>query len=154
MSEPDFILRPISFDDADVLRARGGLVCVADEYPGYPCRQCLQDAQIGEELILVSHDPFGTDSVYRSAGPIFLHRASCVSPPDDDSLPIQLTRRQLSVRSFDVEEMMIDAAVIEGSELDAAIKRFFGDRASHTIHVHNATRGCWAVAVQRRHPVG
>ena len=45
-----FMLRPISQSDADALRLGGGPVYVADECPGYPCRQCLRDAAIGDEL--------------------------------------------------------------------------------------------------------
>jgi hypothetical protein len=45
--------------------------------------------------------------------------------------------------------MMIDAAVIDGSDLEFALERFFADPGAHRIHVYNATRGCWAVAVER-----
>ena len=152
MSVSTFVLRPISPGDADALRLRGGPLYVADEDPGYPCRQCLRDAAVGDELILVSHDPFGTQSPYRSASPIFLHRTSCEPYVMESVLPEQLTRRQLSVRSFDGEEMMIDAAVIDGADLEFTIQRFFADSASNQIHVHNATRGCWAVAVDRAPP--
>ena len=149
MSDSTFVLRPISPSDADALRLRGGPLFVADEHPGFPCRQCLRDAAVGDELILVSHDPFETESPYRSASPIFLHRTSCQAYATETMLPEQLTRRQLSVRSFDDEEMMIDAAVIDGTDLEFTIQRFFADPASNQIHVHNATRGCWAVAVDR-----
>jgi hypothetical protein len=65
------------------------------------------------------------------------------------ALPEQLTRRQLSVRSFDRDEMMIDAAVIDGADLESTILRFFADSAANRLHVHNEPRGCWAVAVDR-----
>ena len=39
---------------------------VADEKPSFPCRQCLRDAEIGEELLLVSYDPFEIDSPYNT----------------------------------------------------------------------------------------
>ena len=149
VNEPTFMLRPISPSDADSLRRQGGALCVADEHPGYPCRQCLQDAAVGDELILVSYDPFRTASPYRSVSPIFLHRTSCTPYGNESALPEQLTRRQLSVRSFDRDEMMIDAAVIDGNDLEVTIERFFADPASNRIHVHNATRGCWAVTVDR-----
>jgi hypothetical protein len=149
MNDSTFVLRPIAPSDADALRLRGGPLYVADEHPGYPCRQCLRDAAVGEELILVSHDPFATESPYRSASPIFLHRTSCEPHAIGPVLPEQLTRRQLSVRSFDSQEMMIDAAVVDGTDLEFTIHRFFADTASNQIHVHNATRGCWAVAVVR-----
>jgi hypothetical protein len=149
MSNSTFVLRPISPSDADALRLRGGTLYIADEHPGYPCRQCLRDAAVGDELILVSHDPFGTESPYRSASPIFLHRTSCQPYVIESVLPEQLTRRQLSVRAFDRKEMMIDAAVIDGTDLEFTIQRFFADIATNQIHVYNATRGCWAVAVDR-----
>ena len=150
MRDSSFILSPITSEAADALRERGGPVYICDDHPGFPCRQCLLDAQFGEELILVSHDPFVGNSAYRSASPIFIHRNPCSSTFDDGEIPRQLTRRQLSVRSFDADEMMIDAAVIDGSNLDNTIERFFADDQSHKIHVHNANRGCWAVTVDRR----
>ena len=122
---------------------------IADAVPGYPCRQCLRDAEIGEEVILVSYDPFRSDTPYRSASPIFLHCADCGGPDDVTSVPQQLARRQLSVRSFDRHEMMIDAAVIDGDELAATMQRFFAEADTDHLHVHNATRGCWATAVAR-----
>lgn len=149
MNDRSYVLRPISPAEADALRMQGGPVSIADEHPGYPCRQCLQDAAIGEELMLVSHDPFTTDSKYRSASPIFIHRSPCPPYVEEGGLPDQLTRRQLSVRAFDGDAMMIDAAVIDGGQLEPTIDRFFSDGHTDHIHVHNATRGCWAVAVGR-----
>lgn len=142
-------LSPISSEDADALRRRGGHIYIADHKPGYPCRQCLRDADVGEEVVLVSHDPFTTDSPYRSASPIFLHRDACRPPRDLHEVPEQLTIRRLSVRSFDRDEMMIDATVIDGHELGDTISRLFADRTAQRLHVHNAERGCWAVTIDR-----
>jgi hypothetical protein len=139
--------QPALFDTevAHALRSSSDpIVYVADEYPGYPCRQCLRDAQVGEELILVSFDPFVSASPYRQAGPIFLHREDCSSNRDDSRIPDQLCRRQLSVRAFDADEMMIDAAVIQGNELDDLLHRFEHNPEMSFVDVHNATRGCWA----------
>jgi hypothetical protein len=134
---------------ADSLRARGGVPYVADSIPGYPCRQCLRDAQIGEELLLVSYDPFETDSPYRSASPIFIHRQPCGSP-DTSELPVQLTGRRLSVRAFDSGEMMVDASLIEGRDLARTIDTLFADETVDHLHVHNEPRGCFAARVDRR----
>jgi Protein of unknown function (DUF1203) len=150
MSQHEFTFTPIDPHIADVLRAAGGPTYVADSNPGYPCRQCLQDAKVGEILVLVSHDPFEHDSPYRSGGPIFLHRDGCAPYAGGTRVPDQLTIRQLSVRAFDDAAMMIDAAVVDGNELAQTINRFFADQHAHHVHVHNATRGCWAVRVDRR----
>ncbi len=151
LSTQSYVLKPIPNDAAERFRATGGEVYVADSNPGYPCRQCLRDADIGEELILVSHDPFDGDSPYRSASPIFIHRETCTIDvvAANERLPDQLTIRQLSVRSFDSDEMMIAASVIDGGDLEAMIERFFADPNSTHLHVHNAERGCWAVAIER-----
>ena len=149
MDTSTFLLQPIPAAAADSLRARGGPVYVADEHPGYPCRQCLRDAAIGDELILVSHDPFEQDSPYRSASPIFLHRDPCEPPRNGSALPTQLTRRQLSVRSFDRAESMIDASVIDGKDLGRIVAEFLDNEHADRIHVHNAERGCWAVTIVR-----
>lgn len=146
---PDYRLVPIDPDIAAELRSNGGERFIADAKPGYPCRQCLCDAEIGEALILVAHDPFSVDSPYRSRSPIFLHEQPCGPLSDVRVLPDQLTGRQLSVRAFDRDAMMIDAAVIYGTELDDQLRRFFDDEATTEIHVHNATRGCWATSVKR-----
>ena len=79
-------------------------------------------------MILVSHDPFTHDSPYR---------------------PDQLTARQLSVRAFDEQAMMIEAAVVAGTDLGQTLDAFFADTATAVVHVHNASRGCWAVTVRR-----
>lgn len=145
----DYRLAPIDPGTADRLRAAGGDRYIADATPGYPCRQCLRDAEIGEALVLVAHDPFTIDSPYRSRSPVFLHEQSCRPPADMTTLPDQLTGRQLSVRAFDRDAMMIDADVIAGTDLDATLRRFFDDDLTTEVHVHNATRGCWATSVSR-----
>jgi hypothetical protein len=149
MASPAFVLRPIEPDIANRLRDLAIEAVVADAAPGYPCRQCLRDAQVGDELVLVSHDPFSAASPYRSASPIFLHGEPCSPPTDGGVLPDQLTTRQLSVRSFDGCEMMLDAAVIDGTSLATTIEGLFADERAARIHVHNASGGCWAVAVDR-----
>lgn len=144
----DFVLSGLEASVADELRARGGIAYVADEHPGFPCRQCLRDAEIGEELILTSYDPFDGSSPYRSASPIFLHRHPC-RRDDSTELPEQLTRRRLSVRAFDDAEMMVDAALIDGDDLAATIDALLENAAVDHVHIHNEPRGCYAARIDR-----
>ena len=149
-----FAISPISPVDANRLRAAGGKHYVVDAQPGFPCRQCLRDADIGDDMILVSHDPFtatapDTASPYRSASPIFLHRDDCGEPVPTAELPSQLTVRQLSVRSFDENEMIIDATVIDGEDLASTIDEMFANELSQMLHVHNAQRCRYAARIDR-----
>lgn len=148
-------LDPVDTETATRLRADGGVRYTADSKPGYPCRQCLRDAEVGESLILVAHDPFDASaaSAYRSTSPIFLHEEPCTPPSDLAVLPDQLTVRQLSVRAFDADAVMIDADVIAGADLDRTLTRFFSTDETDHVQVHNASRGCWATNVRRVLPL-
>lgn len=142
-------LDPIDRVTADRLRARGGQPRVAGAHPGYPCRQCLRDAQVGDELVLVSHDPFEGDSPYRAPTAIFLHRHDCGAPDPGPALPAQLARRRLAVRAYDAAQMMTEARIVDGVDLPTAVDELFQDAAVQRLDLHNAARGCWAASVRR-----
>lgn len=140
------------------LRDTATVVRVADESPGYPCRACLRDAAVGEELVLVSHDPFaGWDaaesSPYRSASPIYLHRRDCSAEVDRAAVPDQLVRRRLSVRAFDERAMMLDGRVVEGVELATTLDELATLPGVAKVFVHNAGPGCFAAIVHIDEPV-
>jgi hypothetical protein len=145
-----FAIRPFDAKLASQLRSEhDSVVYIADEFPGYPCRQCLRDAKVGEELLLVSFDPFNLASPYRSASPIFIHRKTRIGDQDTSEIPEQLGRRHLSVRAFDGHEMMIDAKVIQGVDLAELLSIMFAQADTSYVDIHNASRGCWAARVDR-----
>jgi hypothetical protein len=148
MTNSTFIPAGIDPVTADELRGAGGITYIVDSKPGYPCRQCLGDAEIGEEVLLVSYDPFTASSPYRCASPIFIHSTPC-TPHTSPDLPPQLTRNQKSVRAFDGAAMMLDAALIDGKDLSATIERLFANPEVEVLHVHNEPRGCWAARFER-----
>lgn len=121
---------------------------VVDEPDAYPCRRCLTDALPGERVRLLSYDPFTGDSPYRHPGPIFVHDSECER--DDDAVPAQLTRRQLSLRSFDAQHLMRSGEVVEGTLLLERATQLLVDPDIAYIHVHNAGPGCFAARVDRR----
>jgi hypothetical protein len=124
----------------------GAVRVVADEPHSYPCRRCLQDAEVGEPLLLLSYDPFLGPSPYAGPGPIYVHQRAC-SPYDADGIPRQLTRRLLSVRAYDERHMLVDADVTEGTELATVAERLLS--AAAYLHVHNARPGCFAARIER-----
>lgn len=142
-----FTIDAIPADVAAHLRAGATVVRVADESPAYPCRQCLRDAEVGEELVLVSYDPFDTDSPYRSASPIFLHRDDCSDRRDPSAVPDQLVRRRLSVRTYDAAAMMLDGRVVDGGDLADTLDEVLAISGAERAHVHNAGPGCFAAVV-------
>ena len=66
-----------------------------------------------------------------------------------NQVPDALRRRLLSLRAFDAAGMMVDADVVEGTQIEGLIERLFGDPAADFIQVHHARRGCYAARVER-----
>jgi len=121
----------------------------ADAKPGFPCRVTLEDAEPGEELLLVNYEHLPVASPYRSRHAIFVREGVETPAVYENVVPEVLARRLLSVRSFDDAGMMRDADVVDGSALEPLIARMFEDERTAYLHVHNAKRGCFAARVDR-----
>jgi hypothetical protein len=116
---------------------------------GYPCRISLEDAPVGEEVLLLPFTHQDTRSPYRASGPIFVRRGQREAARMTGALPPYLTRRPLSVRAYDAEDEMVDAEVVDGSEADAVIRRYLARNDVSYLHIHFARRGCYACRVDR-----
>ena len=122
---------------------------VADSRPGYPCRVSLQDAAIGEKVLLMNYEHQSRPGPYRSGHAIFVREWATQATPDRNEIPEVLQHRLLAVRAFDTAGMMIDADVVDGSDLGALICRMFESRSVDYLHIHNAKPGCYAATVRR-----
>ena len=131
------------------LRATGGRRMVVDKKPGYPCRVSLVDAEPGEEVLLIPFTHQDVNSPYRSTGPIFVRVNAETAKLDVDEIPAMLKFRQLSIRAYDAADMMVGSEVLEGSELEETIWRYFGDNRVEYLHLHNARPGCYNCRVER-----
>ena len=131
------------------LAERGMCRMTADEKPGFPCRVSLEDAEPGEQLILLPFEHQDAHSPYRASGPIFV-RETAREPFDAiDVVPPVLRGRQLSMRGYDRSDCIVEADVIDGNEAEQAIARFFANPEVAYLHVHNAKRGCFACRIER-----
>jgi hypothetical protein len=130
------------------LAAAGTQRVRVSEKPAAPCRISLDDAEVGESVLLLSHAHQPADTPYRQQGPIFI-RETTHRFEADNVIPPALARRTLSLRAFDAEHMMIDADLTEGADAAALIERMFANAAVAYIHAHYARRGCFAALVER-----
>ena len=136
------------FDLADAeLKARGVERVVVESKPSAPCRISLDDAEIGETVLLLNYLHQPADTPYRQQGPIFVRRGC--APFDANRLGPALARRPLSLRAFDANGSMIDADLAEGAAIEPTIERFFANPATAYIHAHYAKRGCFAARIDR-----
>lgn len=145
--EPD-AFQPLFALDDEALAARGVRRQTADHTPGFPCRVSLEDAEPGEEVLLLNFEHHAVDSPYRAAGPIFVRRGA-VRFSAVNVVPPVLRPRLLSLRAYDARGTMVGADVREGADFEAAIERLFEDPSAAYVHVHNAKPGCFACRVDR-----
>jgi hypothetical protein len=142
----DFIVHALPAGEADHSGPTGRHV-VADG-PS-PCRRCLRNAAAGDELILLPYDPFTVRSPYTGEGPVYVHANGCEPHrPEAGVLPEQVDGRVFSVRSYDEEAMMVDAAVVPGDELAGRARELL-DGGAAFVHAHFAGPGCFAFRIDR-----
>src|ERR1700677_1729651 len=122
---------------------------VADSKPGFPCRVSLEDAEVGEELLLLPFEHQPAASPYRSSGPIFVRKAALQAAVEPGVIQDYVRTRLMSVRVYDAAHQMIDAAVCPGSETARVIDSMLSRGEAAYIHLHNAGRGCFSCAVRR-----
>jgi hypothetical protein len=121
----------------------------ATESPGFPCRVSLDDAGMGEELLLLPYLHQPAASPYRASGPIFVRRNARQQKAPVGELPRYVTSRLMSVRAYDASHMMVAASVCEGAAAAAEIQECFARDDVAYIHLHNAKQGCFSALVIR-----
>lgn len=143
------LFEPLFQLDDEALAARGMRWMSVDEPVGYPCRISLEDAPVGERVLLLPFQHQDSRSPYRASGPIFVRPGISEARRVTAELPPYLTRRLLSVRAYDAKNDMVEAEVVEGTAAVPLIERFLAHDDVHYLHLHFARRGCYACRVDR-----
>jgi hypothetical protein len=131
------------------LRARGAIPRVVDAKPGFPCRVSLEDAEIGERVLLVNFEHQPADTPYRACHAVFVREHAVQARPVVGEIPQVLRSRLLSVRAYDASGLMVQADVVDGQLVELAITKMFADPGVAYLHLHNAKPGCYAARVDR-----
>lgn len=117
--------------------------------PGFPCRVSLQDAEVGESVLLLNYQHLDADSPYRSSHAIFVREGATPVSLEINEIPDSIRIRLISVRAFGATGMMLDADIAEGDRLEPVLRRMLEDEAVAFLHLHNARRGCYTAGVER-----
>jgi hypothetical protein len=138
--------RPL-FDLSDQeLASRCIVRMTVTQKPGFPCRVTLEDREVGEQVLLVNHVS-QEDGPYRASHAIFVSDGTPAGFVDE--VPPVFNGRVLSLRAFDHEGMMVDAALAQPGEADAVIRSLLANELVDHIDAHNATRGCFSARIER-----
>jgi hypothetical protein len=138
--------RPLFGLSDEALAARGVLRLAADD--SAPCRVSLDDAAVGEPVLLIHYEHQPAPSLYRASGPIFV-RESAGEATITSIVPDSFRKRTYSARAYDSDGLMVDAEVGEGTGLEGLIGRLFARPEAAYLHLHHARRGCFACRVER-----
>ena len=138
------------FEMSDEDLARQGVKrYTADLKPGYPCRISLEDADLGEDLLLLPFVHHDVDNPYCASGPVFVRVGAQQAWPGVGEVPDSVRGRLLSVRAYDAAGFLIDADVVDGQQIESGIGKFFADDQVAYLHLHNARPGCYSCRVDR-----
>jgi hypothetical protein len=122
----------------------------ADSPVGYPCRVLLADAKPGDTLLLLNHEYQPARTPYQGRHAIFVNERATAPETFVDEVPQVLSvRKAISVRAFDADDMMIDAEVGPGADVEPLILRLLENQRAAYLHAHNAGRGCFAARIDR-----
>ena len=133
----------------DELAARGIRRVRAAAGTGYPCRVSLADAEAGDELLLLPFEHQPANSPYHASGPIYVKVGARPRTIAVGEVPEYVRRRQISLRAYDADDMIVNAEVCDGESVGAQIERLFADPLVRYLHLHNAKRGCYSCLVRR-----
>ena len=134
----------------DALAARGVIRHTANAPMGFPCRITLEDAPVGETVLLLNYEHQPADTPYRARHAIFVRETATATRTVVDHVPASLALRPfISLRAFDGRGMMLDAEVSPGAELMGPIERLLAVPGAAYLHAYYAGRGCYAAHIAR-----
>lgn len=131
------------------LEARQACRQIVTSKPGTPCRVSMQDAEVGETVILLNYAHQPHNSPYRASHAIFVRQNATNARIRANEVPDVIRSRIISVRCFDQYHMMIDADVVRGAEVADKLNEVFEQKNVAYVHLHNAKPGCFAALVCR-----
>lgn len=133
----------------EALQAQNARRVTAEMKPGVPCRVSLEDAEIGEEVILLNYEHQSADSPFKSRHAIYVREGVQQKHLRAGEVPQLFKIRMMAARGFNAEGDMVDADVVDGSELDKTIAQMLENQDIDYVQLHYAKPGCFAATATR-----
>ncbi len=119
--------------------------------PGYPCRHCLHDIDVGEELLVLAYRPFPELQPYAETGPIFLHKRPCKRYEASEILPPILSSPDYIVRGYGTDDRIVygTGAVTPTERIEDRAADLFARTDVAYLHVRSARNNCYQCRIDR-----
>lgn len=132
------------------LAALGVIRRVVDSPVGFPSRVELEDAQVGDTVLLLNYEHQPAETPFRARHAIFVNEKARETARMTNELPGAITARDaVSLRAFRRDGMMIDAGFAVRDEVENAIAGFFGNPDVAYLHAHTVGWGCYLARIDR-----
>ena len=131
------------------LAEQGARRFVVDAAPGFPDRVSLTDLAPGDRVLLVNFEHQSGDTPYRASHAVYVREGDGPRFDKVNEVPPALRPRTLSLRAFAADHMMIDADLVEGTEVEGLIERLLANPKVAYVQAHFAKRGCFAARIER-----
>ncbi|UPG96453.1 DUF1203 domain-containing protein [Luteibacter aegosomatissinici] len=135
-------------DEAE-LKQRGVLRMVAGDDTGYPERIELRNARRGESLLLLNFTHQPAAGPYHASHAVFVREGATEAAEMLDEVPEVMATRMISLRAFNAAHLIDHATLVDGRQLDDAIRRMLGTASVAYVHAHYAAYGCFAGYIDR-----
>ncbi|MBS0333937.1 MAG: DUF1203 domain-containing protein [Proteobacteria bacterium] len=134
----------------EALARRGVIRRVVDNPVGFPSRVELEDAQVGDTVLLLNYEHQPADTPFRARHAIFVNEKARETRRTVNALPGALAARDaVSLRAFREDGLMIDAGFAPNGEVEAAIGRFLTNPDVAYLHAHTVGWGCYLARIDR-----
>jgi hypothetical protein len=137
------------FAMGDAEQAAHGARRVIADSATFPCRISLEDAALGETLILLNHVSHDVEGPYRATHAILVRELAQDSAPLVDQIPPVFLRRTLSLRGFAANGDLVASRVSAPGGHDGAIRELLSDAQVDHIDAHTAGHGCFSARIER-----
>nr|WP_217352645.1 DUF1203 domain-containing protein [Sphingomonas sp. ID1715] len=135
--------------DPQLARTGGARRVTATDKPGFPCRATLEDAEIGESVLLFNHVSNDSDGPFRASFAVYVREQAERVAVYRDALPPVFATRTISLRGFDEAGDLRAAELASGEAIDPAIRAMLDRPEIAFINAHNAAAGCFAARIVR-----
>ncbi|MBX2880168.1 MAG: DUF1203 domain-containing protein [Granulosicoccus sp.] len=141
--EPFFALSTAELAAKSIVRT-----CITKD-GGAPCRLSLADLDPGESALLLNYQHLPESSPFQSSHALYVGENRSDVQLLVNEVPEVMRCRLLSVRTFNRDQMMLDADVIEGDDLGNTLNAMFERVDATFVDIHYAKPGCWAARAHR-----
>ncbi|MBB5192123.1 hypothetical protein HNQ50_002860 [Silvimonas terrae] len=131
------------------LKEHQALRRVANGPSGFPERTQMRDATVGESLLLVNFTHQPAHSPYQSSHAIFIAEGAETTVTVHNRVPEYLSKRLISLRAFDGDDLIAAADIASGHDLTVLIQRYLAMPNVRYLHAHFAKYGCFAARIDR-----